>query len=443
MKLENVSLVAALLLSVNVYAVDNVEVGGAAKFFYSTYNDDVKNGTAPDIFDKDASYADAAVDLSVSAELTEGVSAGARFTATSSLGLENNLVSGVWSGAHAEVNATGATNTVKVEDASYFSEVWMAYTAGKTTAKAGRMILDTPLAFTETWSITDNTFEAAVLLNEDLPDTTLMAAWIGKSNGSADDENSAASAGGFVTSVGGEFNTFVKDGAYLAGVINNSWEPLTAKGYYYSLQGLSKAYWLQADLDMDGILFGAQYTDISHDENSAAAYLGKTPAEIKDDSAYALMLGYAVKDVVTIKAAYSVVDEDGTIGVGNTATGFAPKPTKASGVSGAQTQLYTEMWWWYGTVSAPDAETYTISAEGTVGDGYDLYLGYWHSEFDTDIGANELTDVDEVAFTVSKSYGPLDASVVIIHDMFDYKDGAADDDLESETNLQLYLTYNF
>jgi imipenem/basic amino acid-specific outer membrane pore len=45
------------------------------------------------------------------------------------------------------------------------------------------MELDTPLAFSETWSIVPNTFEGAVVLNQDLPDTTLVGAWIGKGNG--------------------------------------------------------------------------------------------------------------------------------------------------------------------------------------------------------------------------------------------------------------------
>ena len=414
MKLAKMSLVAALLLGANVYAIDNVKVNGDARMYYETVDTDAAN--APDMFDKDASGADFALRLGVTADLSEGVSAGATFNAVSTLGIENNLVSGVWSGAHDATPNAGADLGAQVDDASFFSEAWIAGTAGKTTAKVGRQALDTPLAFTETWSITDNTFEAIVLLNQDLPDTTLVGTYIGKANGLANDINPGAGLG-YITSNGGKFNSFY-DGVYAFGAVNNSFKPVTAQAWYYDLKSLAKAYWLQADLDMDGILAGVQYTNISADAAGA-----------KDDTAYAVMLGYAMKDVVTIKAAYSSVDDEGTLGVANVATGTS---------NGGQTKLYTEMWWWYGTVSATGADSIALSAEGTVGDGYDLYLGYWNSEIDVLGTANDYT-VDEIAFTVSRSYGPLDTTVALLWDDIDNEVGAD----ETITTLQLYLTYNF
>jgi len=453
MKLAKMSLVAALLLGANAYAIDNVKVNGNAKLYYETVDSDAAG--APDMFDKDASGADIALQLGVTADLSEGISAGATFNAVSTLGLENNLVSGVWSGAHGASDGGSSFNPAKgvhpdlksnvdVDDASWFSEAWIAGTAGKTTAKVGRQALDTPLAFTETWSITDNTFEAAVLMNQDIPDTTLIAAWIGKSNGIADDRGTntitvtdpqdalgggtapfSYNAGniGYVTAVDGKFSTFAKNGAYALGAINNSFEPLTAKAWYYEVPSLAQAYWLQADLDMEGILAGVQYVDIDTDKNFGA--------NTDNDTAYGAMLGYAMKDVVTVKAAFSSVDDEGAIGVANLATGTG---------NGGQTQLYTEMWWWYGTVSATGADTFSISAETTVGEGYDLYLGYWNSDVDAK-GAADNREVNEIAFTVSKSYGPLDTSVALLWDEIDYTDAASTD--EEYTTLQIYLTYNF
>jgi hypothetical protein len=141
-----------------------------------------------------------------------------------------------------------------------------------------------------------------------------------------------------------------------------------------------------------------------------------------DSTAYAVMLGYEIKDVVSLSAAYSSVDDKGDTPISNVAT-------RNQG-AGSQTQLYTEVWWWYGTVGALGADTFTVAAETTVGDGYDLYLGYWNSKNDV-----AGFDLDEIAFTVSKSYGALDTSVAIIYD--DFNDGT---DL---TTAQLYLTYNF
>ncbi len=397
MKLTKMSLVAGLLLGANLYAIDNVQVSGSAQVLYGT-DDSV------DLFDKGTSYADTALHLGVTADFAEGVSAGIAATAVSSLGMENNIasVANTWSGAHT-VDANGTIN-----DAMFIDEAWLLGTTGKTTGKIGRMPLDTPFAFIEAWGASTNNFEAALVTNEDLPGTTLMAAWIGKSNGSGDQTSGADK--GSMTGTDGKFNTFAASGGYVVGAINNSFEPLTAKAYYYGMTSFADAYWLQADLSIEGISAGAQYASIDSVTSN------------DDSSAYAAMLGYEIKDVVSLSAAYSSVDDKGDTPISNVAT-------RNQG-AGSQTQLYTEVWWWYGTVGAIGADTFTVAAETTVGDGYDLYLGYWNSQNDV---AN--FDLDEVAFTVSKSYGALDTSVAIIYD--DFNDGT---DL---TTAQLYLTYNF
>ena len=79
MKLAKMSLAAALLLGVNAYAIDNVKVNGDVKVYYGTVDSD-KSGAA-DIFDKDASFADTALHLGVTADLSEGVTSGLSFTA--------------------------------------------------------------------------------------------------------------------------------------------------------------------------------------------------------------------------------------------------------------------------------------------------------------------------------------------------------------------------
>ena len=224
----------------------------------------------------------------------------------------------------------------------------------------------------------------------------------------------------------GEFNTFGQDGAYAAGVINNSVKPLTAQAWYYNLQGLAQAYWLQADVDMEGILVGAQYAsvDISND-----TIKNLNPLTDSETTGYSVMVGYAMKDVATFKAAYSSIDDDGISGLGNTAT------------TTAQSKLYTEMWWNYGAVSAVGADSYSITAEATVAE-IDLLVGYYKTDADPK-GAGNNWDDTEIALVASKSYGSLDTSVAIIHDEFDQEGGFVTGDLESATHLQIYLTYNF
>ena len=442
MKLAKMSMVAALLLGANAFAIENVKVNGDAKLFYGTADQSVKNGTnTPDMFDKAASYGDAALNLGITADLTEGVSAGVSMTAVSTLGLENNLVSQTWSNSHSATVGTGASYAstlggVSVDDEMWVGEAWLAGTAFDTTLKAGRQAVDTPLAFSENWGIDQNTFEGAVLLNQSIPDTTIVAAWLGKSNGSADETapvtiNALGAAQAGYVSQGGKFNTFAQDGAYAAGIINNSVKPLTAQAWYYDLQGLAEAYWLQADLDIEGVLVGAQYAsvEVTHDVLTRAAALALTDS---GTTGYAVMAGYAMKDVVTLKAAYSSVDDDGILGLGNTAT------------TTAQSKLYTEMWWNYGAISAVGADSYSITAEGTVAE-VDLLVGYYSTDIDP-VGieaTGTMTGVDEIAVTASKSFGPLDASVAVIFDDYTYQNTALTGSTEDMTSLQVYLTYNF
>ena len=434
MKLAKMSLAAALLLGANLYAIDNVKVSGDVKVNYQTV-DSGKSG-APDMFDKDASAADVALHLGLTADLSEGVSAGISFTAVSTLGLENNIVSNTWSSAHIATPNPGAssgqTTNLQADDAMWIDEAWIAGTAGKTTAKLGRQVLDTPLVFTEKWGVDTNTFEAAVLLNQDIADTTLVGAWIGKSNGTRGVPGGAVSIPGHPVAIqqgyvtgDGKFNTFHAKGAYAAGIINNSWKPLNVQAWYYEAPSVVNAVWAQADLDMEGILAGAQYTQLDADAFAPGA---------EKDTAYGVMLGYAMKDVVTVKAAYSSVDDKGTLGVGNLATGanFNPANTTLKN----QSKLYTEMKWNFGQVSATGVDTMSITAEGTAV-GVDLFAGIYISEQDT-AGTTDK-DVTELAITASKSYGPLDTTLAIINDDFDNETGED----YADTTVQVYLTYNF
>jgi len=426
MKFTKMSLVAALLIGSSAFAIDNVKVGGDAKLFYATSDEGKK-----DLFDKDNAAADAGLNLNVTADLvkndTVAISAGAAYTVISTLGLENNLVSNVWAGSHGATLGTDSRYGNKVENANWMNEAWIAATAGKTTAKIGRMELDTPLAFTETWSIERNTFEAAVVINQDIPDTTLVGAYVGNGNGTetlGEDErgivNTADLAVGPVVNADGRFTTYGKNGAYTVGVINNSFKPLTAQAWYYNVSGVATAYWLQADLKcqkIEGLLAGAQYTSVESVASGA-----------KDDNVYAVMLGYEMKDVVTVKVAYSSVNDDGSIGYAafNTATN----------VERAKSKLYTEAWWNYGKVTQTDTDSYNVTLKGQAA-GVDLALYYTDADQGKKAGDNDLT---EVAATVGKSFGPLDATLAYVY--ADVKTDTVGDD-ETSNMVQAYLTLNF
>lgn len=408
MKLVKMSLVASLLVGSSVFGMENVKVGGDAQLFYHT--DDTAGGS---LFDKDQSYADAALHVNASADLGEYVIIGGAFTAISTLGLENNLVSNTWASSHGIEAGTGSNflGGVKVENAKWVDSLFLGAAYGKTTAKIGRMELDTPLAFTETWTIEKNTFEAALVTNSDIPGTTLVGAYIGNGNGTEGfGADKTGPIGMGVVNEDGKFATYGTDGAYAFAVINNSWEPLTAQAWYYNVSKLVTAYWLQADLSVDGMMFGAQYT--GHELGS------KSGADGVDSSAFAIMAGYEMEDTFLAKIAYSSVDD-----------AFAAGFNTATSTGAAQSKLYTEAWWMYGNVTQAGADAVNVTLEAPVaGVDLGLYTTMIMHEADS-------SDVMEVTFTASKSFGDLDTSVAFI-----YVDNEAD---EKWNALQVYISYNF
>ncbi|MBN2896064.1 MAG: hypothetical protein JXK05_09275 [Campylobacterales bacterium] len=452
MKLVKMSLAAAMLMGVNAFALENVKISGNAQLVYHTQDIALGalNEESTDLFDKDSSAADAALHLNVSADLTPGISAGASYTAVSTLGLENNFVSSIWGGSHKPTAATGATFPagaegalgapgIKVENASWFDEAWLAATYSKTTAKLGRMQLDTPLAFSESWSVETNTFESIVALVQEIPDTTVVLAYIGNGNGNetfGQNESSwvtTDAATGLVTGATfkavnhtvaaivneeGKFTTYGVDGAYAAAVINNSFQPLTVQAWYYDVTRLAQAFWVQADLSMEGLSLGGQFTSLTLDESVLDS--------ADSDTAFAVMAAYEMKDMLKAKVAYSVTS-DNDAGKSLGAAGF--NTATSTGAS----KLYTEAWWNYGYIVRNDTSAFNVTLEGNVNGMFDLAGYYTATTSDaSDVDMNELTVV------ASKTFGPLDASLVyIMTDADDQNDG------DAYNIVQAYLTYNF
>jgi hypothetical protein len=299
------------------------------------------------------------------------------------------------------------------------------------------MELDTPNAFTEKWSIEKNTFEAVVVINQDIPDTTLVGAFVGNGNGTENFGQNLQSntqtlglAMGAVVNQNGQFSTYGSDGAYAAGVINNSFKPLTVQAWYYDVTRIATSLWLQADLSMEGILAGAQYNQMEADSNVGGA-------NVKNNTAYAIMLGFdAMKDMFTAKIAYSDTNDDGTLGhvAFNTATNAAT----------AQSKLYTEAWWNYGYVTTRDTSAIKVSVTSPVNGMFDL--GVYYTDTDQSNNATLGTtdrDLQEIALTVGKSFGPLDATLVYMN--IDANDQNLDTNGNSSAYnmIQAYLTVNF
>ncbi|MCX6074805.1 MAG: hypothetical protein NTY39_10830 [Campylobacterales bacterium] len=373
MKLVKMSLVAVIALGTSAFAVDNLKVNGEAKVYYQTTDvelsaTELAKGAKTGMFEKGsfgtnaslpgAPYGGAAAGgaslvVGATADLLKGVSAGVELQSFTTLGLENNLVN--------DTMAPGGAT--RADNSSLASQAWIAATLGKTTAKLGRQELDTPLAFTEKWNIVKNTFEAAVLLNNDLPDTTLVAAWVGKHNGFNDNTsglgvNLLAGSTGRTTNME-DFNTFGTSGAYAVAAVNKSVPNTTLQAWYYNVVQIADAIWLQGDTKIAGMInLGAQYAILSPKTavDKVASTVLATPVTVDDSKIWALKAGVDVSGV-NVYAAYSQADKDGGLGFANVSTGDKTKIYTGDG------SIYMD-----GVVTAPGAKAYKVGASTKVMD---------------------------------------------------------------------------
>ncbi|MDD4884182.1 hypothetical protein [Sulfuricurvum sp.] len=424
-KIVGMSLLAAVLLGSNASAIDNVKVNGDAKLYYHTDNQD-----SGDLFNQSSSAADTALRLGISGDLLKNVAFGITGYAISTLGLENSMVASAWSSAHTVSNPGGSAD---VSDEAWLGELWIATTFGKTTFKAGRMLLDSPLSFSETWSIAPNSYEAFVLLNQDIPDTTVVLVYAGHSNGVNSvgytnpivANNTSGNGLDGVLADGAKFGTHGAQGADVAGIINNSYKPLTAQAWYWNAEKAADAYWLQGDLACEwvkGLKMGAQYAYIS----PKGVFEG-----VHDSEGLALMLGYNGIENLKVSAAYSDIDKNSVFKIANLAT---------NNTVSAQSKLYTEAFWNRGYVGSADAQSWKMSAEYDAGIAElgASYTNVNNAIFDTLATPRIGVDMQEIALTVKKSFGSLDTTLVYI------STDADDQNNGSQSNaLQVYLTLNF
>ncbi len=401
MKFTKLSLIAALAVTSAVAGESTIS--GDAKLFYST-----TDAGGADLFNKNGAMGDSAISLDYSREVVDGVTVNAGITGISTLGLENELVSGTW------VNHGGTTTPVGVQDKAWIDTANIVVKpVDKTMLVVGRQTLDTPLAFTETWNIAHNTFDAAVAVDNHIENTTLIGAWVGRGNG----HNGFENLHGGMSKYGALNNAqegalAANEGAFAAAVITKAIPMTTAQAWFYNVKNEADAFWLQADVTpTKEVSVGLQYSQISP----------KGVVDGKDETkAVAAKVGYAIGEL-SVAGAYSKVDDKGLVYMGNTAT---------AGAHGGQSKLYTEAWWNYNYVGQAGAESMMLS--GAFGP---FTAQYTTVSNDNSTNANVL-EMDEITLTATKKVGPVDATVALINT-------SSDDDAIDGNTVQAYLTVPF
>lgn len=231
-------------------------------------------------------------------------------------------------------NAPSAYNSDQNVSGAVLSEAYLAYTQANTTAKVGRQYITTPLVAGSGSRIFKESYEGIVLSNTDIPNTTIVGAYVDKHQYRTD----VASGGSDVKAVS-DFKD-VGDGAYTVYVKNNSLENLTLEAQYAQINEFSsinddvKAFYAAGSYNLKSFTFEAQTYQTDNGETSNS-----------DTSAYGVNL-MATFDKLSLGAAYSTIDDDASL---------------VNGLGNGADYIYTASWI-YGGIYAADTDAYKLSA---------------------------------------------------------------------------------
>jgi len=236
-----------------VAEVSGWEFSGTGVVYYQTLD-----GGDFSLFEQESSAADAGIQLrAMNADVVAGIGAGVEVSGLATLNLENSIVSDVMQG-------TGNGDLDDMTDGGWISQAYLTYGFGNTSIKAGRQELPkalSPFAFSEKWNVFSNTFDAVLVVNTDISNTTLVGAWVAGGN------YNAFGHGNNIT----DFNSINDDnGVYMLTVQNKSIENLTLTGsYYFGNEYLTddnlNVLWGDALYDASSFKVGVQGGTMMHD----------------------------------------------------------------------------------------------------------------------------------------------------------------------------------
>ena len=220
---------------------------GQGVVYYQTADELGAGVDARSLLDDESSSANAGVSLKAeNKDIIAGIGAGVKLVGVGTLDLQDDIgvVSNVMETADGTLNGGAIT------------ELYLTYGIGNTLVKVGRQELPkalSPLAFSESWNVFANTYEAALVVNSDIPNTTLVGAWVRSANSQADlgDFNKANGSDGI----------YMLTAAYAADMFN-----VTGTGYYapdYTATDDLYAAWVDAGFNVSDFKIGAQAGYIS------------------------------------------------------------------------------------------------------------------------------------------------------------------------------------
>ena len=280
--------VSALTAGTLADALSGGKVAGKATVWYQT-NDKV------DLFDQMSSMGDAGLELGYVTGDYNGLGFGVTAYALDSLNLHYDVVSATPHGALG-VNETS----------TWLGEAYFTYKIDNTLVKVGRQNLATPFANSDTWAVHPNNFEAAVIINTDLPNTTLIGAFVNK-------ERTRASS---------TFNDFyTDDGAWMVAAIYTGIKDTPIKVFGYDVVDVAQAVYADVSTKIADVTIAGQYLAMLPDASAA-----------DDTHAFGLKATSTISGV-TLEGAVSMTS-DGALPVANAGDGMTKTPIFTSTITG-------------------------------------------------------------------------------------------------------------
>jgi len=390
------------------------DFSGQAVLYYQTRD----LTAARDLFDPESSAANSGIQLrAVNSDIAYGIGAGVEVSGLGTLGLQDESIDLV-------------DNTMQ-GTGGWISQAYLTYGFGNTAVKLGRQELPkslSPFAFSENWNVFKNTFDAALVVNTDISDTTLVGAWVAKANSSVNVKKFNG-----VNNAGIPSNSNAKNGTdqgiFMATVQNKSIEGLTLTGTWYYASEWPDVYsrsgknistedanilWVDAKFNVSNFNVALQGGTIMSDAlaDDSVAFGGKVGADYGMFSA---------------SVAYSSTDENA-----NAIDGF-------KNVGGVKTPLYTQMILNQGVIRS-DADYVKVAASANLyGGTFGVAYGYAIANEDDLTGGKDNNPYELDVTYKTKVFN--DSTTVFAGYVLENRDVQPNED--SNNMLRFWARYNF
>lgn len=306
MKLAKLSLAAIVVagLATSSFAADTLadafkegKISGELRFWY---------------FDRNKDIADTATKFYSADMISTGLQL--KYITGSFYGLSMGLTTQTSAAPFADDKAkyvfgTGNSNDDMYGSGTQLSEAYVMYKVGNTTAKIGRQFIKMPMIGSSTSRMITQSFEGALIMNTDLPDTTLTAGAITKFQDRSDGEGGV-----------GQFEALNNDHdfAYTGMVVNKSIPNVELTFQYLTFGDDSKGSSATSKIQgYDDYYFEAEYKNKYKDFTYGIAgnYLYTDWKHYDAAYMYGVKLSLGYGDFKTYFAYSSISDDDGNKGI--------------------------------------------------------------------------------------------------------------------------------